>query len=173
MDQGSEKKKPMGVDVAGYDWLTEAIRALVNQFPGVENWEQVAFASLADDGGTAFYPAAGAVIEEEKVSVTGKVRQVCRYGFMMAARLTAPMEAQRLYIKEWLDSLGRWLEGQTVTVDGQQYELAAYPPMKDGRRFLSFERMSAGYMDGVSDDHVETWAIALAARYENIFMKKH
>lgn len=167
------EKKPVSYDVGGFGSLTTAIREIVNRFPrgDGETQGEILFASLGEDGGAAIYPGSGAVIEEERTSITGKVRQVCRYDFVVGVRLAAPREKTRVSIKDWLDDLGRWLEGQAVEVNGESCKLDSYPTMTDGRRLLGFSRLSASYMDVPTEDHVETWLVALTARYENVYLK--
>lgn len=154
------EKKIIGYDIDGKDTVTARLRALVNSFPGRDEGESILFAELAEKGGKAMYPGAGAAIESETRSVTGRVRQVCLYPFVVGFRASGPSEERRAYIKEWLDALGQWLERQ------QQ------PTLDGGRKFIGISRTSPAYLDGVTDDLVETWAIALTAKYENIFFRR-
>lgn len=164
-----EKQKETRYDVAGYAPVTEAVGALLNAFPGLGEGERIAFASLGEREGMAFYAAGGAAIESERRSVTGRVRQVCLFPFTVLIRAAGPSERTRTEIKERLDALGQWLERQPVTADGTRHVLDGYPSIGEGRRFLSFVRRSTAGLDSVSEDHAETWAVDLAARYENIF----
>lgn len=164
-----DEKKETKYDVDGYDQVTAAIRALLNDFPGLEEGEEITFASLGERDGIAFYATGGAAIESERRSVTGKVRQVCLYSFSVFVRAGGPGERARTDIKEWLDTLGRWLERQPVKVGGEVRTLDGYPSIGEQRKFLSFVRRSAAGLDSVAEEHVETWAVDLAARYENIF----
>ena len=168
-----KKKTPLGYDADGEWWVSTVLRDLVNRFPGRAADEQIMFASLQEDGGLGMYPGSGAAIEEEVRSVTGKVRQVCLYPFAVGFREAAPNEARKIYIKEWLETLGRWLEGQPVRVNGEEHVLDKYPALNGGRRFLSISRVTPGYLgETPGDDHVETWVISLAAKYENIFYRR-
>ena len=62
--------------------------------------------------------------------------------------------------KEWLDGLARWLE-----------QLRELPALEGQRKLLGFAIQTPAYLYEDDDSHVETWAVALAARYENIYQK--
>ncbi len=166
-----EKKQEVKYDVESFDVLTEAVRALVNRFPGLAEGEKIAFATLRENGGMAMYPGDGAVVDEERRSVTGRVRQVCRYPFVVLVRGGGMNEDSRASAKERLDCLGRWLAGQPVRLSEQVYRLEEYPPLSGERRFLDFSVQAPAYLYERDEHHVETWAVALAARYENIYQK--
>ena len=96
--------------------------------------------------------------------------QRCQYSFAVVWRTAGPGEERRAYIKEWLDDLGRWLEGQPVTANGQTHRLERYPPIGGGRRIRRITRQTAAALDSVDDEsHTETWAVVLTALYENEF----
>ncbi len=156
----NEEKKEVKYDVKGSQVLTEAIRALVNGFPGLAEGEKIAFATLRESGGLAMFPGDGAVVDEEHRSVTGRVRQVCQYPFVVLLRGAGFGEEARAAAKEKLDGLGRWLEG-----------LGEYPGLGGGRRFLYFSIQAPAWLYERDEHRTETWAVGLAAHYENIFQK--
>ena len=163
------KKEQVRYDLEGSAVLTEAIRALLDQAPVLGDGERFAFASLGAEGGMAMFPGDGAVVEEEHRSVTGRVRQVCRYPFAAVWRGGGLSEQGRAAVKERLDALGRWLGRQPVDVDGKTYRLERYPPLAGGRRFLGFSIQSPACLAERDEHQTETWAAEMAARYENIF----
>ncbi len=155
-----EKKKEVRYDLSGRYALTEAVRGIVNGYPHLTEGESVAFATLSETGGLALYPGGDGIIEKETRSVTGKVRQVCRYPFYVLFRAGGLTENRKAGAKEWLDGLARWLE-----------QLTEFPELEGRRKLLGFAVLGPAYLYGVDDSHVETWAVALAARYENIYQK--
>ena len=162
--QGQVRYDPEGAAV-----LTEAIRALLDRFPGLGQGQRVAFATLREQGGWAMFPGDGAVVDQEHRSVTGRVRQVCSYPFTAVYRAGGLTEQSRAQAKERLDALGRWLGRQPVTVDGEERRLEAYPALTGGRRFLGFSIQSPACLAEQDEHQTETWAVSIAARYENIF----
>lgn len=166
MDEKDKKEK---FDLEGFDALTEAVGALVNGFPGLPAGEHIAFATLRQTGGMALFPGSGAVVESEHKSVTGRVRQVCRYPFAVLLRRGGLGEEERAGVKELLDDLGRWLGRQSVTVNGQARRLAAYPALSGGRTLLDIAIQAPAYLYERDEHQVETWAVEMTARYENIF----
>lgn len=81
-------------------------------------------------------------------------------------------EAQKLRVKEFLDALGRWLELQPITVDGQTYKLTGYPELVSGNRVIkSISRTNPGHLSAAYNDGIEDWIISATLRYENEFDK--
>lgn len=168
----SDEKKAVVYDIDGYDIITSALLDLLNQFPGLADGDEIAFATLGAENGKAIFPANGAVVETEKISVTGIVRQTCAYPFHLVYRASGLSESRKAKAKEWLDGLGRWLEGQPVTINGETYELDRYPALTGSRQFKSIRRSSPAYLSETEENKAENWVIYLTARYENIFKRK-
>lgn len=163
------EEKKIVYDVDGYDIVTTALRELINQYPGLSEGEEIAFSVLGAEHGRAMFPASGAVIESEKEDITGHVTQVCLYPFHIVYRTHALSEERKATVKEWLDTLGKWLERQTVSISGEKHVIDSYPPLTDNRRFLSISRQTPGHLDSINDNQSENWVIQLSARYRNEF----
>ena len=151
-----------------YDSITAAVLAAVNAFPGLADGERFAFASLSEDGGLAVFPGTGEIVQTEQRFVTGKVRRVCRLPFSVAYRAGGAQERQRENAAAWLDALGRWLEGQAVSVEGRDHCLAAYPALTDRRRLMDIRRSGPPHQADRPADRTQTWVMEMTARYENI-----
>lgn len=167
----ADEKKEVQYDVDGYDVLTTALRVLLNQYPGLTAGDEITFSTLDEDGGKAMFPVSGAVIEEEATSVTGKVRQLCSYPFYVIYRAAGLSENRKAGVKEWLDTLGRWLEQQTVTVNGETYKLDELPALTGGRKLRHFQRRTPAHLDSMETNNAENWAIYITAQYENEFYR--
>lgn len=165
------RNKPVKYDVDGYDIVTNALKDLLNSFPGLLEGENVKFSTLEEDNGISFYPISGAVIATEPTSITGKVNQVCNYPFYVVYRTAADSQNSKIDIKEFLDKLGKWLEKQPVMIDGQQQKLSAYPDLTGGREITEISRQTPAYLDNTSEGNVQDWVISLALRYRNIFYR--
>ena len=111
------------------------------------------------------------VIETERRSVTGKVTEVCLYPFYVIYRASGLNENRKAKVKEWLDTLGKWLEQKKVLIDGKEYQLEEYPPLTDERKFLSISRQTPAYLDTVNENQSENWAIYISARYQYEYQK--
>lgn len=61
--------------------LTEAIKEVLNGFPGIESGEKIRFNALDENGGKAFFPTGGAVITTDRKDVLGRHWQTCAYPF--------------------------------------------------------------------------------------------
>ena len=158
-------------DVDGYDAVTSALRELLNQYPGLERGEEITFSVLEETSGIGMFPVSGAVVETEKRSVTGKVTEVCLYPFYIIYRASGLNENRKARVKEWLDTLGKWLEQKKVLIDGEEYTLSELPPLTDGRKFLSISRQTPAYLDNTNEDKTEDWAIYISARYQYEYQK--
>lgn len=167
-----ESKKPVKYDVDGYEAVTDALVSLLNSFPGLEEDEKIRFSTLEEESGIAFYPVTGAVIALEKKSVTGKVNQLCNYPFYVIYRSSVDSPKIKASIKEFLDALGKWLEQQTVVINGEQVKLEEYPVLTEERKIEEIIRLTPAHLDNVSDGNVQDWAISISLKYRNIFYKK-
>ncbi len=157
----------IAADVAGYDVVTNAIMDLINTFPLLQEDEAITFAVLSATGGKALFPLDGAGIEREVKDILGGTEQWCAYPFLVIYRSGSLTEARRKRVKEWLDDLGRWFEGQSVNGS-----VITYPLLTDKRRFTEIVRTSPAHMYSISDAGVEDWAISITARYTNTFKKE-
>ena len=164
-------EKQIKYDVDGYEAVTSALRELLNQYPGLERGEEIAFSVLGETSGIGMFPVSGAVVETEKRSVTGKVTEVCLYPFYIIYRASGLNENRKARVKEWLDTLGKWLEQKKVLIDGEEYTLSELPPLTDGRKFLSISRQTPAYLDNTNEDKTEDWAIYISARYQYEYHK--
>lgn len=165
------EEKQVKYDIDGYEAVTSALRELLNQYPNLSEGDEIAFSTLGEDSGKAMFPISGAVVETEKRTVTGKVTKVCLYPFYVIYRASGLSENRKAKVKEWLDTLGKWLEQQKVLIDGTEYQLGEYPPLTDGRKFLSIERQTPSYLDTVNENQSENWAIYISARYQYEYRK--
>lgn len=165
----AENNTPTLQDVDGYDVLTEAIMTLVNDYPGLPDSVEISFATLSETAGIALFPLNGAVIERQTKDIWGLVTQICVYPFIVYYRTGHPTPARRAAIKELLDNLGRWLEGQSVTINGTEYKLTAYPDLTGTRRIRSIARTAPAYLSGTDESGTEDWAVSISARYTNEF----
>ena len=165
------EQKQIKYDVDGYEAVTSALRELLNQYPGLERGEEIAFSVLGETSGIGMFPVSGAVVETEKRSVTGKVTEVCLYPFYIIYRASGLNENRKARVKEWLDTLGKWLEQKKVLIDGEEYTLSELPPLTDGRKFLSISRQTPAYLDNTNEDKTEDWAIYISARYQYEYHK--
>lgn len=167
-----ESKKQIRYDVDGYEEVTDALASLLDSFPGLEEDEKIRFSTLDEDGGIAFYPVTGAVIAQEKKSVTGKVDQLCNYPFYVIYRSSIDSPKVKASIKEFLDTLGKWLEQQTVVINGEQVKLEEYPVLTEERKIEEIARLTPAHLDNVRDGNIQDWAISISLKYRNIFYKK-
>lgn len=157
-------------DVEGYDAITAALRELLNQYPGLQQTgDEISFSTLGEDSGKTMYPISGAVIEREQRFILGDVRQVCQYPFHVIYRAAGLSENRKAAVKEWLDNLGRWLEGQSVKINGVEYRMEEYPALSDNRRFISISRQTPAYLSAINENNSEDWVIYILARYTNEF----
>ena len=158
-------------DVDGYDEVTKALLALINNYPALGANERIEFATLGEKSGKAMFPISGAIVQTETEDITGHVTQDCLYPFYVIYQKSGLSEKTKVTAKEWLDNLGRWLERQPVQINGQPYQLLNYPELNGDRKIIEVERQSPSYLDSVDDNKAEKWAIYISARYRNDFEK--
>lgn len=155
--------KEIVYDIEGYEILTTALMSLINQYPDLG--EDLTFNSMSEDEGITMYPTAGAVVISERTDVTGTTEQKCNYPFMVIYRASGLNERNRIRIKEMLDTLGKWLEKQPVTINESPSKLESYPPLTGGREITLIKRTSPAYLYDQKENRTEEWSISLQAEY--------
>lgn len=158
------------IDIDGSEAVSKVLLELLNTFPGLSEKQRILFSTLSESSGIGFFPTTGAALQSDKEDVTGHVTQVCLYPFSMVYRAAPKSEAQRMRIKEYLDTLGKWLEQQPVLLNGKEYRLEAYPALASGNRIIkTITRTSPAYINAAYQDGIEDWIIAARLSYENEF----
>ena len=82
----ADERRIIGYDVDGYDVITSAVMDLLNNYPGLEENDEIRFSVLDLSSGKAMFPSAGAVITMERISITDHVVQECQYPFSVVNR---------------------------------------------------------------------------------------
>lgn len=161
--------KQVQYDVSSYEVITAAIIDLLNAYPGLADGETIGFATLDEDCGKAMFPQGGAIIMSDKTDIMGEHYQTCQYPFYVFYRAGGLTDSRRAAVKEWLDNLGCWLEGQQITAGGTTAELTKYPTLSGNREFTQIKRQSPAFLNGVNENNTEDWAITISAQYTNTF----
>ena len=159
----------LGVDAGAYDHLTDVIVDLVNEYPGLDQDDEIRFSVLDLLSGKALFPSSAPVITYERTSITDHVVQECQYAFSIVYRAAGISEPRKVTVKEWLEDLGRWLEGQTITVNDVEYKLEKLPELTDGRELRRFSRTSPAYLYTIQNIQSVDWTINITAYYHNEF----
>ena len=161
--------KPIGIDGEGNVLLTEAVKELLNQFPGLGE-KEIVFEELKKTSGIAFSADNGALILSEKKSVTGKISQKCQYPFYIVYRTNAEEESQKIYVQSFLDNIGRWISGEKMILNNLEYKLSKYPELTNGRKITRVSRMNS-YGTEPNNDGVQDWLLPCTVEYEHIYYK--
>lgn len=163
----AEQPQEIGSDVTGYDVLTEAMKTLLNQYPGLDG-EYISFEDLKEESGIAFSADNGALVYGEKESVTAHVRQICRYPFYIVYRVGANSEQVKMTAQTFLDGIGKWLCKEPVSIDGINHKLTAYPKLSEGRIIKKITRNNSYGLEP-NKDSVQDWVLPVTVEYENEF----
>lgn len=161
------EQQPIGNDFTGYDVLTEAMKNLLNQYPGLDG-DIISFEELTEDGGIAFSADNGALIYSEKESITAHVRQICRYPFYIVYRLGANNERAKMNAQAFLDGIGKWACKEQIVIDGTPYKLTGYPKLSEGRIIKKITRDNSYGLEP-NKDSVQDWILPVTVEYENEF----
>lgn len=163
-----DERKPIGKDASGYDVLTIAVKALLNQFPGLYENETVKFEELGEDSGIAFSADNGALIFSETEDVLGGVRQTCQYPFYIIYRKSSTKERQKMSIQEFLDTFGKWLCREPVVIDGSEERLSNYPTLSQGRKITKVTRDNSYGLEP-QESGVQDWILPVSIEYKYDF----
>lgn len=166
--------KIVGYDLAtpsadGQDNVTQYLLRLINQFPLLEDDDEVAFQNIDGTVALSLVPISNVAIISEKQDVIGHVKQVCQYSFQIFKTAKGLSERNKIRYKEWLDTLGMWLQGQPLEIDGIIYTLFAYPDMIEGKTMKSIKPANPSVLFATSDGKNEAWVITIDALYTNEF----
>lgn len=165
------KEKQVRFDVDGSEIVSKVLLELLNKCPALCG-KKVAFSTLGEDEGLGFFPSVGAAITSETETITGDVHQVCAYPFDVVLHCAPKTEAARIRCKELLDAIGRWLERQSITVNGEMHTMDAYPALTEGnRKIRAISRTSPSHLNAVYQNGVEDWLFSGSLRYENNFCR--
>lgn len=164
MESVGDERKPIGKDASGYDVLTIAVKALLNQFPGLYENETVKFEELGEDSGIAFSADNGALIFSETEDVLGGVRQTCQYPFYIIYRTSSTKERQKMSIQEFLDTFGKWLCREPVVIDGSEQRLSNYPTLSQGRKITKVTRDNSYGLEP-QESGVQDWILPVSIEY--------
>lgn len=168
MERVGDERKPIGKDASGYDVLTIAVKALLNQFPGLYENETVKFEELGEDSGIAFSADNGALIFSETEDVLGGVRQTCQYPFYIIYRTSSTKERQKMSIQEFLDTFGKWLCREPVVIDGSEQRLSNYPILSQERKITKVTRDNSYGLEP-QESGVQDWILPVSIEYKYDF----
>lgn len=159
----SDELKPIGKDATGYELLTKAIRALLNQFPGL-NGQEILFEELDENAGIAFSADAGALVMAERRSITDHITQECQFPFLVVYRTTTTREFQKLNVSAFLETLGKWMCKEPVEIDEEVYRLSSYPEISDGRKITRITRNNS-YGTVPNENKSQDWILPVSVQY--------
>lgn len=162
--------KPIGKDAEGYGILTEAMKALLNQYPGLYEDEIIRYEEIQEDGGILFYANSGALIYTEKEDVCGGIHQVCQYPFIVVYRTASGKERQKLSVQKFLDNLGKWICQEPVLINGSETRLSAFPELSQGREIKRITRDNS-YGTEPNNNGVQDWVLPITVRYTHDWEK--
>lgn len=159
----SDELKPIGKDATGYELLTKAIKALLNQFPGL-NGQKILFEELGEENGIAFSADAGALVMAERRSITDHITQECQFPFLVVYRTTTTREFQKLNVSAFLETLGKWICKEPVEIDGETQRLSSYPEISDGRKITRISRNNS-YGTVPNENKSQDWILPVSVQY--------
>lgn len=173
-----EQSKIYGYDVDGFDDVTDALMRMINSYPGLDVDERFVFSDIPKEEGLTVIASGGSAIIEHHESITDHVWEVCAYPFSVVYRASGLAERRKIAVKEWMDTLSRWMTRQTVTINGEQYHLDFWPRLacvddpkrgKQERWIKTILRQSPAYLNSVNEDKSENWVMDLVIQYQNEF----
>lgn len=163
-----ENKKVI-FDVDGSEAVSKVLLNLLNDYPGLKGRE-IKFSTLSESTGIGFFPSSGAVFISNRKDIVGHVKQECQYPFVVVYRFApkADSSEQKMEVQEFLDTLGKWLELQPVTIGDEEFKLLSYPTLESGNRKIeSISRTNSAHLDRAYDDKIEDWVVSLSLKYKN------
>ena len=159
----NEELRPIGTDATGYIYLVNAMKEVLNQFPGL-NGQKIYFEEIGEESGIAFSADAGALVMSERVSITDHVTQSCQFPFLIVYRTTATREFQKINVASFLDTIGKWLCKEPVEISGEIQRLAAYPVLSGDRKITRITRNNC-YGTVPNENKSQDWILPVSVQY--------
>jgi len=161
-----KETKVIGLDHSGCGVITEAVKEILNSFPGLT--ETIRFEELGETSGVAFTNDAGALVLTERRSITDHVVQTCQYPFLIVCRTAGTREAQKAATARFLDQIGKWICREPVETGGTKSVLSTYPKLIDGRKITKVTRSNI-YGTAPNDNNSQDWLLPVVVDYTNEF----
>lgn len=161
----ADSPKPISLDGEGYEVLTQAVLALMMQYSEIVG-RDIYFEELGKDSGIAFSADNGALVMTETEDILGVRLQNCQYPFYVVYRTASTQERQKLQAQTFLDSLGKWICGEPVKINGEIIRLNKYPALSQGRQITRVTR-SNSYGLEPNDEGVQDWILPVTVQYTN------
>ena len=155
--------KPIGTDPTGYEYMVRAMKALLNQYPGLDG-QKIYFEELGEEEGIAFSADTGALVMSERRSITDHVTQSCQFPFLVVFRTQSTREFEKLNVAAFLDTLGKWLCKEPVNIGGTAYRLKDFPELADGRRITRITRNNS-YGAVPNENKSQDWILPVSVQY--------
>lgn len=160
----ADEVKPIGVDATGFEVLSKAVLAMLNQYPSLRG-RKILFEELSRDGGIAMSADNGALVMTERRSITDHVFQTCQFPFFVVYRATSTRENQKLQVQTFLDTLGKWLCKESAVPLAEACE---YPALTDGRKITRITRSNAYGLEP-NPNGTQDWLLPVTVQYTNEF----
>ena len=154
-----EELKPLGLDGAGFNILKDAVLALLNDYPGLDDRE-ITFSGLTADSGISIEPESGALIYTEKKDIIGNVYQQCQFPFYVVYRTDAASEFAKKGIVAFLDTLGAWVCREPVIIRETLYQLTQYPELSGNRKITGITRFNSYALEPKANN-TQDWLIPI------------
>ena len=169
MGNNNNNEQTLPQDVDGFEYVTNALMATVNQFPGLEEGETFSFSMIPTEEGLSIIASSGSFIYQEQESIIGHVWQTCLYPFTVVYRASGLNQTRKIAAKEWLDNLGRWLVRQPITINGTNYVLSEWPKLTGDREIRNIIRQTPAFLGNINEDKSENWVMDMQIQYRNEF----
>ena len=140
------------IDLKTSDKLTPILLRLLNSYPDLDPGERIIFADGSQEQGIYMITICSAVIVNEYHDIVGNYQKDCQYPFYISYAVGKDSTGSRVSIKEFLDDLGIWLEGQDLS------------EMLTVSEEAKLERQTPAFLEDVSEAGIERWSI-----YINLF----
>lgn len=154
-------KEVQVLDIAEQEAIGAAIVLMAQQSPFYKDTAIVTRYEALSGNTLGIFPQQGTVYIQRFVSGTF----IAQYVFAMRYRCKPVSDARKLAEETRLEALARWLEKQTVTYKGKEYELSEWPELTGERRIQSVSRTSTVFAAAAANDGTIDYQVNMNLRY--------
>lgn len=165
-----DKRQAIREDGGGFESLTQAVRDILNEYGEIIDRE-IMYDETNAESGIAFYTREGAQVLSEREDVLGGYYQECRYNCYVIYKLASVNEWQKLSADQFVDTLGKWICGEDVEINGQTLSLSHFPILSGERKIKRITRDNY-FAQQPGDDGVQNWVLPISVEYTNTIPPK-
>lgn len=156
-------KTPQVLDIEEQEAIAAALQLMVQQCPFLTIGKTITHTHFEDlsTNAVGIYAEPGTVYKRRFLDGSF----IGQYSCSLRYRVDPKSDARKISEQGKLDALAQWLEGRSVTVNGNTYQRTGFPELTDNRVIRRIERRANASAEGQFDDGSIVYIVPLQLEY--------